>query len=145
MYKTNNIRKYCSKFLIDSLQLFPCYVFRNHQKTFGFLVISQGMKYKTLRRIGLKLRTSFSQKKPRQRIIRLSIVTLYNCQKQLKDKNDHIYKIKERTKYWCKIWYDIILSSVQVTQSNACENCERIFISFEKVRINYHDVIFFDK
>ena len=46
-----------------------------------------------------KLHTSFTKsKKPRQMIICLSI-TFYNCQKQLKDKDNHIYKTKEKIKF----------------------------------------------
>ena len=57
-----------------------------------------GYKMETLQRIWLKLHNSFSLKKikPRQWITHLSIGTLHNCQKQLKDKQPKRKKTKEK-------------------------------------------------
>ena len=65
----------------------------------------------------LILHTNFSKsEKARQRIIRLSIGTLSNCQKQLKDKNNHIYAVKKNKILTYNM--TVILPSVLSTQLN---------------------------
>lgn len=72
--------------------MFSYYASINHQITFAFFDDFTGYEME-------KLHTSFTKsKKPRQMIICLSI-TFYNCQKQLKDKDNHIYKTKEKIKF----------------------------------------------